>query len=120
MRIEVEAPLFDPSYLAEDGIFGEVPPDYVPGTRTVPVTGLRSPSMFRRLIGRVSPVRDIVDKLHTEGKHVGATWRAGEVVLFVAKHRKSIAITGSIVGGVALCTAGAIYLIRRSSRVAKR
>lgn len=85
------------------------------GSRTIAVPGLKNENMFKRSIAKGSPVRELIDSLHEKGKHVGASWKSGEVTLFVAKHRKAIVATSITTAvGVAAAVGTTIYLTRRS------
>lgn len=107
-----------------DEALGEVPPPHVPGVRRVGVPGIRNHRGFLKAMRKGGPVRDLINKLYDEGKHVGASWSGhslsnplsgSEVILYVAKHRKAILGAAGVLAAIA-GTAGTIYLTRRSPR----
>lgn len=100
-----------------DGIGDRPPLDGVPGVRIVSVVGLKTQQGFFKAIQRGGPVRKLINELRDKGSHVAASWSAGEVTLFVARHRKALKATAAVLGVVTAVSA--IYLTRRSPKPRK-
>lgn len=109
--MSVERSSLDPEDVYED-IQGEVVPDDIPRRFSIPANRIiHSVGEFKKELRRPD-IREVVDKLHDDGRVVAAKHQASEIIFDVAKHRRAI-IAGAVTTAGAV---GAYHIFRKRNR----
>lgn len=82
---------------SEEEVHGDYPQGDVPGVRHFPAPGIKNPAEAEKAASG-GEIAEEIAKLKATGAELEVKWQAGEIIVYVKKHKTEIAVAATAVG----------------------